>query len=205
MTKIHLHINDLPQDISLGNTIAIDTETMGLHLNRDRLCLLQIKGENSDIHLVQFINNNYDCPNLKNILSNKETLKIFHYARFDVLAIHKYLKVMCVNIFCTKIASKLVRTYTDKHSLKELCKELLNIDIIKEQQSSDWGSVNLSEGQKLYAGSDVLHLHNIQKILEERLIRENRLDLARSCFDFLPTKAILDDMEFSDNNDIFNH
>ncbi len=203
--KIHLHINDLPDNITLGKELAIDTETMGLNLKRDRLCLLQIKDTSKDVHLIQFVNNNYAAPNLKKILDNKETLKIFHYARFDILAIYKYLGILSENVFCTKIASKLCRTYTDKHSLKELCKELLNAELQKEQQSSDWGATNLTHEQQIYAASDVLYLHKIKETLEARLIREKRWFLAKSCFNFLPSQAILDDLGFDEEKDVFKH
>lgn len=203
--NIRLYIHDLPTDVELGNEIAIDTETMGLNLSRDRLCLMQIKGKDDAIHLIQFINHNYDAPNLKKILSNPHINKIFHYARFDILAIHTYLNILCENIFCTKIASKLCRTYTNKHSLKDITKELLNIDMEKEQQSSNWGATQLTPQQLEYAGSDVLYLHKLKHELMQRLIIEHRIDLANKVFAFLPTKVLLDSLYFSDDNDIFHH
>jgi ribonuclease D len=203
--NIKLHINDLPKDTNLGNEIAIDSETMGLNLTRDRLCLIQIKGNDNTTHLIQFLDSNYEAPNLKKILEDKKILKIFHYARFDILAIHKYLNVLCENVFCTKIASKLSRTYTNKHSLKDLVKEFLDIELEKEQQSSNWGATQLSKQQLEYASYDVLYLHKLKNELTQRLIAENRLNLANKIFEFLPTKAILDDLFFSNENDIFNH
>ena len=203
--KIFLHKNDLPNDVKLGKILAIDTETMGLKLSRDRLCLIQIRDETRNVHLIQFTSGDYDSPNLKRVLADRSILKIFHYARFDILAIYQYLGVMCENIFCTKIASKLVRTYTDKHGLKDLCKELLNIELNKEQQSSYWGSDLLSEKQQRYAASDVLYLHPLKHQLELMLKRERRQHIAKACFDFLPMRVILDSLHFEDNNDIFHH
>lgn len=203
--NIKLHINDLPNDINLGSEIAIDSETMGLNLTRDRLCLIQIKGNDNTTHLIQFVDSNYEAPNLKRILQDNKILKIFHYGRFDILAIYKYLNILCENIFCTKIASKLSRTYTNKHSLKDLVKEFLNIELEKEQQSSNWGAKELSPQQLEYASYDVLYLHQLKNALTQRLIAENRLNLANKLFEFLPTKAILDDLQFSNENDIFNH
>ncbi|MFL1780645.1 Ribonuclease D domain protein [Candidatus Hepatincolaceae symbiont of Richtersius coronifer] len=208
--KIYLHLNDLPIAIltNLTNTnkcLAIDTETMGLNLARDRLCLIQLKGETNEVHLIQFADIKYDCPNLKTLLNTPDITKIFHYARFDVAAINDYLGILCQNIFCTKIASKLVRTYTDKHGLKDLCKELLTIELKKEQQSSFWGAEKLTEEQQLYAANDVLYLHNLKTELEKRLKIENREGLAKKCFDFIATQVILDKLGWNDEYNIFAH
>jgi ribonuclease D len=204
--KILFHKNDLPSaDIIVGKSIAIDTETMGLELSRDRLCLLQLKDESNTIHLIQFERGKYNCPNLKQVLKNKEINKIFHYARFDVLAIYTYLGVLCENIFCTKIASKLARTYTNKHGLKELCKEFLNVELQKEQQSSNWGASEINNKQQAYAADDVLYLHELKEKLTTMLKQENRLSIAMSCFNFLPTRAVLDALRFNEDNDIFKH
>ncbi len=204
--KIIFHKNDLPSaDIITGKAIAIDTETMGLELSRDRLCLLQMKDESNNIHLIQFEKGKYNCPNLKEVLRNKEINKIFHYARFDILAIYNYLGVLCENVFCTKIASKLTRTYTNKHGLKDLCKELLGVELQKEQQNSNWGASEINNKQQAYAADDVLYLHDLKKELVTRLKQENRINIAISCFNFLPTRAILDALHWKDENDIFNH
>ncbi len=200
----YLYKNDLPSDLNLGLEIAIDTETMGLNINRDRLCIMQISAGNGDAHLVQFEQNNYDAPNLKKLLSDEKVLKIFHFARFDVAVISRYLGVDLKNIYCTKIASKLIRTYTDAHGLKSLCDELLNIEISKKQQSSDWGNAEISKQQIDYAASDVLHLHKIKIRLDEMLKREGRYEDFQRCLDFLPTRAKLDLIGFP-AADIFSH
>jgi ribonuclease D len=200
----YLYKNDLPSDLNLGLEIAIDTETMGLNINRDRLCIMQISAGNGDAHLVQFEQNNYDAPNLKKLLSDEKVLKIFHFARFDVAVISRYLGVDLKNIYCTKIASKLIRTYTDAHGLKSLCDELLNIEISKKQQSSDWGNVEISKQQIDYAASDVLHLHKIKIRLDEMLKREGRYEDFQHCLNFLPTRAKLDLIGFP-AADIFSH
>lgn len=184
--------------------IAIDTETMGLDLNRDRLCLLQISNGDGEAYLVQFPKDNYDAPNLKNLLLDKNREKIFHFARFDLAVIKKYLEIELSNVFCTKIASILVRTYTEHHGLKDLCKELLGINISKQQQSSYWGTLQLSEEQKEYAAKDVIYLHSLKEILTSMLIAENRNDIAYKLFDFLPTRANLDLMGWNEI-DIFSH
>ncbi len=202
--NIILHKYDLPDNFEVVGEIAIDTETMGLELIRDKLCLLQLKDTTDTIHLVQF-NGNYAAPNLKKILQNKNIVKIFHYARFDVTAIYLYLGVLCENIFCTKIASKLTRTYTSYHGLKDLCKDMLGVELKKEQQLSYWGAENYSEEQKTYAASDVLYLHDLRKELIKRLIAEKRASLAKSCFDFLPTRAVLDTLNWKNETDIFLH
>ena len=201
---INLYIGDLPSDLNLGSVVAIDSETMGLKPQRDRLCLIQLSSGDGNAHLVQFEQCNYTAPNLIKLLEAPDITKIFHYARFDVAIIKKYLKAETNSIYCTKIASKLVRTYTDKHGLKDLCKELLNLDLSKQQQSSDWGAKDLTEEQKIYAASDVLHLHKIKEILDQRLLREERNELAYFCFKFLQTRANLDLIGF-ENEDIFSH
>ena len=201
---INLYIGDLPSDLNLGSVVAIDSETMGLKPQRDRLCLIQLSSGDGNAHLVQFEQCNYTAPNLIKLLEAPDITKIFHYARFDVAIIKKYLKAETNSIYCTKIASKLVRTYTDKHGLKDLCKELLNLDLSKHQQSSDWGAKDLTEEQKIYAASDVLYLHKIKEILDQRLLREGRNELADFCFKFLQTRASLDLIGF-ENEDIFSH
>ena len=201
---INLYSGDLPSSLNLGPVVAIDSETMGLKPQRDRLCLIQLSSGDGNAHLVQFERCNYTAPNLVKLLEDPDITKVFHYARFDVAIIKKYLKVRTTSIYCTKIASKLVRTYTDKHGLKDLCKELLNVDLSKQQQSSDWGAKNLTEEQKTYAASDVLYLHKIKEILDQRLLREERDELAAFCFEFLQTRANLDLIGF-ENEDIFSH
>ena len=201
---INLYRGDLPSGLNLGPVVAIDSETMGLKPQRDRLCLIQLSSGDGNAHLVQFERCNYTAPNLVKLLEDPDITKVFHYARFDVAIIKKYLKVRTTSIYCTKIASKLVRTYTDKHGLKDLCKELLNLDLSKQQQSSDWGAKNLTEEQKTYAASDVLYLHRIKEILDQRLLREEREELAAFCFEFLQTRASLDLIGF-ENEDIFSH
>lgn len=189
---IFLHEGDLPADVLTQGSVAIDTETLGLIPSRDRLCLVQLSDGNGDEHLVRFRPGQYDAPNLKRLLSNPEQLKIFHFGRFDLAVLKQYLGVTVAPVYCTKIASRLVRTYTDRHGLKELVRELLGVDISKQQQSSDWGADTLSEAQKDYAASDVRYLHRLKTILDERLARENRTALAQACFDFLPARADLD-------------
>ena len=201
---IDLYRGDLPSALNLGPVVAIDSETMGLKPQRDRLCLIQLSSGDGNAHLVQFERCNYTAPNLVKLLEDPDVTKVFHYARFDVAIIKKYLKVQTNSIYCTKIASKLVRTYTDKHGLKDLCKELLDLDLSKQQQSSDWGAKNLTEEQKKYAASDVLYLHRIKEILDQRLLREEREELAAFCFEFLQTRASLDLIGF-ENEDIFSH
>ena len=201
---INLYIGDLPSNLDLGTAVAIDSETMGLKPHRDRLCLIQLSSGDGNAHLVKFEQQNYNAPNLVKLLENSDITKIFHYARFDVAVINKYLKAQIDSIYCTKIASKLVLTYTDKHGLKDLCKELLRLDLSKQQQSSDWGAKDLTEEQKIYAASDVLYLHKIKEILDQRLLREGRDELADFCFKFLQTRANLDLIGF-ENEDIFSH
>ena len=197
-------MGDLPANLDLGTLVAIDSETMGLKPHRDRLCLIQLSSGDGNAHLVKFEQQNYNAPNLVKLLENPDITKIFHYARFDVAVINKYLQAQINSIYCTKIASKLVRTYTDKHGLKDLCKELLRLDLSKQQQSSDWGAKDLTEEQKIYAASDVLYLHKIKEILDQRLLREGRNELADFCFKFLQTRANLDLIGF-ENEDIFSH
>ena len=201
---INLYKGDLPSGLNLGSVVAIDSETMGLKPQRDRLCLIQLSSGDGNAHLVQFERCNYTAPNLVKLLEDPDITKVFHYARFDVAIIKKYLRAQTNSIYCTKIASKLVRTYTDKHGLKDLCKELLDLDLSKQQQSSDWGAKNLTEEQKKYAASDVLYLHRIKEILDQRLLREEREELAAFCFEFLQTRANLDLIGF-ENEDIFSH
>ncbi|WP_341749483.1 ribonuclease D [Candidatus Tisiphia endosymbiont of Sialis lutaria] len=196
--------NDIPENFNIDGDLAIDTETMGLKVHRDRLCLLQMSNGDGDAYLVNFIDKNYAAPNLKKLLLDKNRCKIFHYARFDLAAIKKYLEIDLENIFCTKISSKLVRTYTDSHGLKDLCRELLSVQISKQQQSSYWGRNELTEEQKEYAAKDVLYLHQLRSILQDRLLAENRLDLAKQIFKFLPIRANLDLIGWNDI-DIFMH
>ena len=201
--KINLYLNDLPDDMELGNSLAIDTETMGLNPKRDKLCLVQISNGDEVCHLIKIDNLNTKPKNLIKILKNNKTQKIFHYARFDV-AVFKYnFKINIKNIYCTKIASKLVRTYTDKHGYKDLCSELLNKNISKAEQSSDWGG-DLSKEQQIYAATDVLYLHKIRDKLNKMLIREKRVKLARACFDFIEYRTDLDISGWADQ-DIFKH
>ena len=203
-TKIFLHKNDLPQNLNLGDCIAIDTETLGLNPIRDRLCLMQISSGNGEAHLIQFDGDNYEAPVLCQLLSNIEIAKIFHFARFDLAVIKHYLQINCGPVFCTKIASLLTRTYTDKHGLRDLCGELLGIEISKEQQQTDWAAEKLSEDQKYYAATDVLYLHKLKDILSKRLIRENRWHLAEASFNYLPVRVELDLSGWSER-DIFSH
>jgi ribonuclease D len=202
---VHFHEEDLPAGVLAPGPIAVDTETMGLVTPRDRLCLLQISDGQGDEHLVRFASGSrYDAPNLKAVLADPARLKLFHFARFDLAAIEHYLGVTAAPVFCTKIASKLTRTYTDRHGLKNLVNELLGLDISKQQQSSDWGAPELNEAQRDYAASDVRFLHRLRDVLSERLEREGRMPLAQACFDFLPTRARLDLAGWGDH-DIFSH
>ena len=199
-----LHKHDLPADLNLGSSIAIDSETMGLNLLRDRLCVLQISSGDGNAHLIQFERGKYEAPNLKKILRDEKILKIFHFARFDLAAILQYLDVELTNIYCTKIASRLTRTYTDAHGLKALCDEMLNVEISKKQQSSDWGVENLSQKQIDYAASDVLYLHQLKERFDEMLKRAGRYEDFQRCVEFLPTRAKLDLQGFA-AVDIFAH
>jgi ribonuclease D len=201
---IKLHKNDLPAGLSFPNGIAIDSETMGLNPHRDRLCLVQISAGDGNAHLVQFDGKDWSAPRLKALLADASVLKIFHFARFDMAMLKQYLGVLPQPIYCTKIASKLVRTYTDRHGLKDLCAELLGVDLSKQQQSSDWGAEKLTDQQKHYAASDVLHLHALKAKLDAMLEREGRLTEAQACFAFLGTRAGLDLAGFAEM-DIFAH
>ena len=202
---VYLHEEDLPADALAPGIVAVDTETMGLITTRDRLCLVQISDGQGDEHLVRFgAGSAYDAPNLRAVLADPARIKLFHYARFDLAALHHYLGVMATPVFCTKIASKLVRTYTDRHGLKDLVRELLGKEISKQQQSSDWGAPVLSDAQQDYAASDVRYLHAAHTILAQRLEREGRTAHAQACFDFLPTRALLDIAGWADR-DIFSH
>ena len=201
---VYFHEHDLPANVLALGPVAVDSETMGLNPHRDRLCLLQISDGRGDEHLVRFSAGHYDAPNLKAVLADPARLKLMHFARFDVAVIHQFLGVWATPVFCTKIASKLVRTYTDRHGLKDLLRETLGVDISKQQQSSDWGAAELSEAQKEYAASDVRFLHRAHAVLAERLAREGRTEMAQACFDFLPTRADLD-LAGWDEPDIFAH
>lgn len=202
---IHLHISDLPGDLTLGPVVAIDTETMGLDPRRDRLCVVQLSDGSGDAHLVQIARGQTAAPNLQQLLTDPATLKLFHFGRFDIAALKQAFGVTTQPVWCTKIASKLIRTFTDRHGLKYLLADLVAVDVSKQQQTSDWGSAVLTEAQKEYAASDVLYLHALKAELEARLIRENRLELAQRCFDFLPTRAELDLLGWGDTNDIYSH
>lgn len=201
---IHLHQGDLPADVSFGDSVAIDTETLGLNPHRDRLCLVQLSAGDGVCHLVRFQKGIYDAPNLKKLLADPGVTKLFHFARFDVAVLRHYLGVDCAPIYCTKIASKLVRTFTDRHGLKDLCRELIGVEISKQEQSSDWGAATLSDAQLKYAASDVLHLHKLAAVLDQMLAREGRTDIAAQCFAFLPMRARLD-LEGWPEIDIFAH
>ncbi|MCA3358414.1 MAG: ribonuclease D [Roseomonas sp.] len=206
---IRLHRNDLPDGLDLGRVVAIDTETMGLNPHRDRLCLVQLSSGDGSAHLVQISPTSLggrgaDAPNLKKLLSDPAVTKLFHFARFDVAALYHALGVVTAPVICTKIAAKLVRTFTDRHGLKDLCRELLGVEISKQQQTSDWGAAELTTEQMAYAASDVLHLHALWAKLEGLLKREGRLDLAEACFRFLPARGRLDLLGYEDP-DIFHH
>ena len=202
--KVKIHKNDLPNNLDLGKVVAIDTETMGLDYKRDPLCLVQISAGNEEVHLIQINRKNFKADNLKKILEDDTIKKIFQFARFDLAVLNYYLKAEINNVYCTKIASKIGRTYTDKHGLKDLCKELLNIELSKQMQSSDWGAEILTEQQINYAASDVLYLHKIKEELDKILIRENRMELAEHCFKFLKHRVTLD-LAGWNNQDIFAH
>ena len=201
----HLHIGDLPDGLFAdAEAVAIDSETMGLQLGRDPLCVVQLSDGKGDAHLVQLDRSTYDAPNLKRVLTDPKILKIFHFGRFDIAMFHLHLGVVTAPVYCTKIASKLARTYTDRHGLKDVSKELLGVDMSKAQQSSDWGAAKLSDEQIAYAASDVLHLHALRDKLDAMLVREGRDGLARACFDFLPHRALLD-VRGWEEVDIFAH
>lgn len=200
----HLHQNDLPDGLSFGPSVAIDCETMGLIPGRDRLCLVQLSGGDGEAHLVQIAPGQKSAPNLERLVEDPSVLKLFHFGRFDIAAIYNAFGALTAPVYCTKIASKLVRTYTDRHGLKNLLDELLGIDISKLQQMSDWGAETLTQAQLDYAASDVLYLHRLKEKLDERLSREGRTDLAQAAFDFLPTRARLDLAGWPET-DIFAH
>ena len=202
---IHLYMNDLPDGLTLGPVVAIDTETMGLDPRRDRLCLVQLSSGDGNAHLVQITRGQTRAPNLERMLADPAVLKLFHFGRFDIAVLQKAFGVTTAPVWCTKIASKLVRTFTDRHGLKYLLQDLLNIDISKQQQTSDWGAAALSDAQRDYAASDVLYLHRLKAELETRLTREGRADLAQRLFDFLPTRAELDLMGWDDTADLYQH
>jgi ribonuclease D len=199
-----LHIGDLPDGIDFGSIVAVDTETMGLNPARDRLCLIQLSSGDGTSHLVQFPRGEYDAPNLKRLLQNQKVTKLFHFARFDVAILKAYLGITVGPIYCTKVASKLVRTFTDRHGLKDLCRDLIGVDISKQQQTSDWGAETLTPEQQGYAAGDVLYLHALKMRLDTLLERENRTHLARACFDFLPARGELD-LGGWDKPDILDH
>jgi ribonuclease D len=202
---VYFHEEDLPEGVLAEGAVAVDTETMGLITRRDRLCLVQISDGKGDEHLVRFaVDSSFDAPNLKAVLADPSRTKLYHFGRFDLAAIEYWLGVTAAPVFCTKIASKLTRTYTDRHGLKMLVSELLGEDISKQQQSSDWGAPKINDAQREYAASDVRYLHRLRDIFEERLAREGRTEIAQACFDFLPTRARLDIIGWPDT-DIFSH
>lgn len=202
---IHLYQRDLPDGLDLGPVVAIDTETMGLNPARDRLCLVQLSSGDGHAHLVHIAKGRTTAPNLTRMLADPKVLKLFHFGRFDIAALKAAFGVVTAPVYCTKIASRLIRTFTDRHGLKYLLTDLIGIDISKQQQTSDWGSTALSDAQQEYAASDVLYLHRLKIELDLRLAREGRTALAQSCFDFLPTRAVLDLMGWGDETDIFKH
>ena len=203
--SIHLYPNALPDDLVLGPVVAIDTETMGLDPRRDRLCLVQLSSGDGEAHLVQIDRGQTEAPNMTKLLTDPKVVKLFHFGRFDIAALENAFGVVTSPVWCTKITSRLVRTFTDRHGLKYLLQELVGVDVSKQQQTSDWGAADLSDAQLEYAASDVLHLHKLKDALEERLKRENRLGLAQACFDFLPARAHLDLLGWGDEGDIFRH
>jgi len=199
-----LYQNDLPDDLDLGPLVAIDCETMGLHPHRDRLCVIQMSGGDGNAHLVQVAKGQTEAPNLCKMLTDPNVLKLFHFGRFDIAAMQNAFGAVTAPVYCTKIASKLIRTYTDRHGLKNLLQEFLSVDISKQQQSSDWGTEKLSKAQIEYAASDVLYLHRLRTELNKRLVREGRMEMAQACFDFLPMRANLDLAGWPEQ-DIFSH
>jgi len=203
---VYLHEEDLPEEVKFADgPIAVDTEAMGLVPGRDRLCVVQLSDGKGDEHLVKFKSgSDYSAPNLKALLSDPQRLKLYHFARFDVGIMQAYLGIMAAPLYCTRTASRLVRTYTDRHGLKDLIKELLNVDVSKQQQTSDWGAAELTDAQRDYAASDVRYLHALKEKLDERLAREDRVALAQACFDFIPTRALLDIAGWPEQ-DIFAH
>lgn len=201
---IHYHKGDLPPGLDFGSSIAIDSETMGLRLQRDRLCVVQLSAGDGTVHVVHFPDRDYGAPNLRRVLSDPKVTKIFHFARFDLAMIERYFGIVCRPVYCTRTASKLVRTNTERHGLKDLCMELLGVELSKQQQTSDWGAPTLTQQQLDYAASDVLHLHKLRARMDELLIREGRTRLAQACFDFLPDRASLD-LAGWEEEDIFAH
>jgi ribonuclease D len=201
---VYLHEGDLPDDLDLGPVVAVDSETMGLRFRRDPLCVVQLSSGDGDAHVVRLNRPAYDCPNLKRVLADPEVLKLFHFGRFDIGMFQLHLGIDTAPVYCTKIASKLARTYTDRHGLKDVVRECAGVELSKAQQSSDWGSPVLTQAQLDYAASDVLYLHAVKARLDEMLEREGRTELARKCFDFLPTRAALD-LAGWDEQDIFAH
>lgn len=201
----HLHKGDLPDGLTLGPVVAIDTETMGLLPHRDRLCVVQLSAGDGNAHLVQIARGQKRAPNLERMLADPLVLKLFHFARFDIAALQNAFGVVTAPVYCTKIASKLIRTFTDRHGLKYLLQDLVGVDVSKQQQTSDWGAEELTDAQIEYAASDVLYLHRLKAELDKRLAREGRTGMAQACFDFLPTRAALDLMGLDDTSDIFHH
>ena len=202
---IHLYKTDLPDGLTLGPVVAIDTETMGLDPRRDRLCVVQLSAGDGHAHLVQIARGQTSAPNLERLLADPAVIKLFHFGRFDIAAMKKAFGVTTAPVWCTKIASRMIRTFTDRHGLKYLLQELVGVDVSKQQQTSDWGAAELTEAQKEYAASDVLYLHALKSALEARLIREGRMELAQRCFDFLPVRAELDLLGWQEPSDIFSH
>ncbi len=200
----HVHQGDLPEGLDFGDSVAVDTETMGLDPRRDRLCLVQLSAGDGDAHIVQFAPGVYDAPRLKALLTDPQVTKLFHFARFDLAMLQRHLGIRCAPVYCTKIASKLTRTYTDRHGLKDLCRDLLGLDLSKQQQTSDWGAPVLTEAQIAYAAADVTALHRLRERLDALLAREGRTALAEACFRFLPDRAALDLLGW-DSPDIFDH
>ncbi|MBW6506472.1 MAG: ribonuclease D [Rhodobacteraceae bacterium] len=201
----HLYKGDLPDGLALGPVVAIDTETMGLNPHRDRLCLVQLSSGDGHAHMVQIAQGQRSAPNLARMLADPAVLKLFHFARFDVAALYNAFGVVTAPVWCTKIASRMVRTFTDRHGLKYLLQDLVGVDVSKQQQTSDWGAADLTPAQLEYAASDVLYLHRLKAALEIRLAREGRTQLAQACFDFLPARGQLDLMGWDEPNDIFHH
>ncbi len=207
LNSLELHRGDLPAGVDFGDCVAIDTETMGLDPHRDRLCLVQLSDKDGNCHMVNFPSGggpSYDAPNLKALMDDPKVTKLFHFARFDVAVLSHYIGASCTPLYCTKIASKLVRTFTDRHGLKNLCSELLDIDLSKQHQSSDWGADDLTPEQMQYAAGDVVYLHRLREKLDVMLAREGRTHFAEACFEFLPTRAALD-LAGWDEEDIFSH
>lgn len=202
--SIAVHKGDLPDNVNFGASVAVDTETLGLNPKRDRLCLVQLSSGDGTAHIVQLEQGKYDAPNLKRLMKNPDVLKIFHFARFDVAVMKEYLQIDCTPVYCTKIASRLCRTYTDRHGLKDLCRELLNVQLDKQQQSSNWSEKELSKEQLIYAANDVLYLHKLKDKIDDMLDNVGRKELAHQCFKFLPVRAQLD-LEGWNEFDIFEH